>query len=80
MKRGRSETPSPSWSATFCTPVVQLGVGLHVGTALLQLYGELGVEPLARVLERTRSLFAAPQEERPPKAIEEELERLVFRF
>jgi hypothetical protein len=62
------------------TSLVQLGVGLHVGTALLQLYGELGVEPLARVLERTRSLFAAPEEERPPKPIEEELERLESRY
>jgi hypothetical protein len=60
--------------------LVQLGVGLNVGTALLQLYGELGVAPLARVLERTRSLFTAPFEERPPKAIEEELERLESRF
>jgi hypothetical protein len=60
--------------------LVQLGVGLHVGTALLQLYGELGVEPLARALERTRSLFAAPQEERPPQSIEEELEQLESRY
>jgi hypothetical protein len=60
--------------------LVQLGVGLHVGTALLQLYGELGVAPLARVLSRTRSLFAAPENERPPKAIEEELERLESRY
>jgi hypothetical protein len=60
--------------------LVQLGVGLHVGTALLQLYGELGVEPLARALERTRGLLAAPQDERPPKAIEEELERLESRY
>ena len=40
--------------------VVQLGVGLHVGTALLQLYGELGVQPLVRVLNRTRSLLNRP--------------------
>jgi hypothetical protein len=37
--------------------VVQLGVGLHVGTAILQLYGEFGVEPLARTLARTKSLI-----------------------
>jgi hypothetical protein len=60
--------------------LVQLGVGLHVGTALLQLYGELGVAPLARSLARIRSLFSAPQEERPPKAIEEELESAEGRF
>jgi len=60
--------------------LVQLGVGLHVGTALLQLYGELAVKPLTRTLGRTRSLFLAPQDERPPKAIEEELEELESRY
>ena len=60
--------------------VVQLGVGVHLGTALMQLYGELGVKPLARVLERTRSLFAGPEKERPTKVIEEELERLESRY
>ncbi|SRR5258708_183053 len=60
--------------------VVQLGVGLHVGTALLQLYGELGVQPLVRVLNRTRSLFLAPESERPPKGLEEELARLESRY
>lgn len=60
--------------------LVQLGVGLHVGTALLQLYGELAVEPLTRTLGRTRSLFLAPEDERPPKAIEEELEGLESRY
>jgi hypothetical protein len=56
--------------------LVQLGVGLHVGTAFLQLYGELGVQPLVRVLHRTRSLFLAPEAERPLKELEEELARL----
>jgi hypothetical protein len=60
--------------------LVQLGVGLHVGTALLQLYGELGVAPLARALSRTRGLFAAPENDRPPKEIEAELERLESRY
>ena len=60
--------------------VVQLGVGLHVGTALLQLYGELGVQPLVRVLNRTRSLFLAPESERPPNGLEEELARLESRY
>jgi hypothetical protein len=60
--------------------LVQLGVGLHVGTALLQLYGEIAVEPLTRTLSRTRSLFLAPQDERPSKAIEEELEGLESRY
>jgi hypothetical protein len=59
---------------------VQLGVGLHVGTALLQLYGELGVAPLTRALGRTRSLFSAPENERPPPAVEEELARLESQY
>jgi hypothetical protein len=60
--------------------VVQLGVGLHVGTALLQLYGEFGTQPLARALGRTRSLFLLPNAERPPKKIEDELDRLESKY
>jgi hypothetical protein len=60
--------------------LVQLGVGLHVGTALLQMYGELGVAPLVRTLGRTRSLFLAPEGERPPKALEGELDRLESNY
>jgi hypothetical protein len=36
--------------------VVQLGVGLHVGTALLQIYGEIGLQPFIRSLSRIRRL------------------------
>jgi hypothetical protein len=39
--------------------LVQLGVGLHVGTAILQLYGEIGIQPLLRSIERTKSLLGA---------------------
>jgi hypothetical protein len=60
--------------------LVQLGVGLHVGTALLQMYGELGVAPLVRTIGRARSLFLAPQGERPPKALEDELDRLESKY
>ncbi|WP_314959020.1 hypothetical protein [Bradyrhizobium cosmicum] len=35
--------------------IVQLGVGLHIGTAVLQLYGEIGAEPLVRALSRIRT-------------------------
>lgn len=35
--------------------IVQLGVGLHIGTAVLQLYGEIGAEPLVRALSRIRA-------------------------
>jgi hypothetical protein len=60
--------------------LVQLGVGLHVGTAVLQLYGELGVQPLLRAIARTRSLFVGPEDERPPKEIEDDLDRLESRY
>jgi hypothetical protein len=60
--------------------LVQLGVGLHVGTAVLQLYGELGVQPLVRAIARTRSLFVVPEDERPPKEIEDDLDRLESRY
>lgn len=36
--------------------LVQLGVGLHAGTALLQLYGEIGGQRLVRRFERLESL------------------------
>jgi hypothetical protein len=38
--------------------LVQLGVGLHIGIALLQLYGELAVQPLVRMIARIRSLVS----------------------
>jgi hypothetical protein len=60
--------------------LVQLGVGLHVGTALLQIYGELGVAPLVRTIGRVRSLFLAPEGERPPKVLEDELDRLESKY
>jgi hypothetical protein len=60
--------------------LVQLGVGLHAGTALLQLYGQIGEQPLIQVLGRTRSLFQAPESERPAKHLEEELARLERRY
>jgi hypothetical protein len=61
--------------------LVQLGAGLHVGTALLQLYGELGVAPLSRVLQRTRGLFSIAEEvDRPPRDIELELQHLESQF
>lgn len=37
--------------------LVQLGAGLHIGTALLQTYGEIGVAPLLRTLSRINSLM-----------------------
>lgn len=60
--------------------MIQLGVGLHAGAALLQMYGDLGIAPLVRTIGRTRSLFLAPQEERPPKAIEDELDHLESKY
>jgi hypothetical protein len=40
--------------------VVQLGVGLHVGTAVLQIFADFGVTPLERRIARVRTLFQLP--------------------
>ncbi|WP_028466010.1 hypothetical protein [Nisaea denitrificans] len=37
--------------------LVQLSVGLHLGTALLQLYGDIGMQPLIRILDRIKILL-----------------------
>src|SRR5689334_16296291 len=59
--------------------VVQLGVGLHVGTAILQMYGELGVAPLVRVIARIRSLFV-DEREQPTEQVRQELSQLESDF
>jgi hypothetical protein len=59
--------------------IVQLGVSLHVGTALLQFYGDLGVQPLVRIIERIKELFEDPQS-RPTEAIKAELDHLEGNF
>ncbi len=41
--------------------LVQLGVGLHLGTALLQLYGDIGLQPLVRALHRARRIIESNQ-------------------
>jgi hypothetical protein len=60
--------------------VVQLGVGLHVGSAVLQLFGELGVAPLERRIARIRRLFGLPEAQRPPQSLKEELDQLESRY
>jgi hypothetical protein len=61
--------------------LVQLGVGLHLGTALIQLYGEIGFQPLIRTIARTRNLFLAESpEERPKPEIKAELEDIESRL
>lgn len=55
--------------------LVQLGVGLHLGTAALQHYGEIGVAPLERAVSRIRSLHS-DRGKRPPDDLEEELDKL----
>ncbi|MEY9591406.1 hypothetical protein ABIA06_003697 [Bradyrhizobium yuanmingense] len=60
--------------------IVQLGVGLHIGTAVLQLYGELGIAPLERRISRLRMLFRAPEPERPSPELEEELNWVEARY
>jgi len=36
--------------------LIQLGVGLNVGTAVLQLYAEIGLQPIVRTLDRIKRL------------------------
>jgi hypothetical protein len=59
--------------------VVQLGVSLHVGTALLQFYGDLGVQPLVRIIERIKGLFRDPGT-RPSEAVKADLDQLEGDF
>jgi len=54
--------------------LVQLGVGLHVGTAILQLYGEIGAEPLVRTLARIKGLLADQPE---PSDLRDQYEQLA---
>jgi hypothetical protein len=56
--------------------LVQLGVGLHAGTALLQLYGEIGMQPLMRTLSRIRSLVS----DEASLSTKEDLEQLESDF
>jgi len=52
-----------------------------VGTAVLQLYTELGVKPLEQKIARIRSLFLVENvAERPPDPLREELDRLESRY
>ena len=60
--------------------IVQLGVGLHVGTAVLQLYSELGMAPMERRLARIRELFKSPEGDCPSPELREELARLEGRY
>jgi hypothetical protein len=60
--------------------IVQLGVGLHGGTAVLQLYSEFGMAPLERRLVRIRDLFKLPEGENPSPELREELDRLEGRY
>lgn len=59
--------------------VVQLGVGLHLGTALLQMYGEIGLQPMIRSIERMQNVAEDPNH--PPKdEHRDELATIVSRF
>jgi hypothetical protein len=59
--------------------VVQLGVGLHLGTALLQMYGEIGLQPIIRSIERMQNVAEDPNH--PPKyEHRDQLATIVSRF
>lgn len=51
--------------------IMQLGVGLHIGTAVLQLYGEIGAEPLVRTLSRVRASIDDLDKEKGQEARDE---------
>lgn len=53
--------------------LVQLGVGLHLGTAVLQMFGEFGAEPLVRTIARIKAITEN-------KSIDEELDSEVGRL
>lgn len=55
--------------------VVQLGVGLHAGSAILQIYGEIGLQPMIRSIDRLKSL--ADDKNFPPDVEYEERIREV---
>ena len=58
--------------------LVQLGVGLHAGTALLQTYGEIGVQPFMRTLERIRALV--DESEKEDDVVRDKFEELSANF
>ena len=60
--------------------IIQLGVAVHIGTALLQQYGDLGFAPLERKLLRIRSLVVPPETGQSQTELEEELDQLEGRY
>jgi hypothetical protein len=54
--------------------LVQLGVGLHVGTAVLQIFGELGLQPITRTMTRLHALMS--NEEDTSTVSNQQLEKL----
>ena len=57
---------------------MQLGVGLHAGTALLQIYGEIGIQPLVRTLARIKNIVGESELEQ--EALTEEKRKLEADF
>lgn len=54
--------------------LVQLGVGLHLGTALLQSYADIAQAPFIRTVARIRSLTTP--EDNPSESLKSDLETL----
>jgi hypothetical protein len=59
--------------------LVQLGVGLHAGTALLQLYGEFGLQPIERAIARVRDVLE-PQDVLHEQLAKIEAELAIFKI
>ena len=59
--------------------LVQLGVGLHLGTALLQMYGEIGLQPMIRLIERMQNVVEDPNHP-PQEEHRDQLATIISRF
>ena len=60
--------------------LVQLGVGLHAGTALLQLYGEFGLQPIERAIARVRDVLEPNAASLRGKLAQVEAELAIFKI
>lgn len=59
--------------------LIQLGVGLHLGTALLQMYGEIGLQPMIRLIERMQNVAEDPNHP-PQDEYRDQLATIISRF
>lgn len=58
--------------------VIQLGIALHVGSAILQLYGEVGLQKYYRTRDRIHNLLEDCEDRK--EQFDEQLQELWFDF